>query len=81
MSFDSPEINARFAEAEGFDFPLLSDPTREMSLAYGAADALDAQFAHRVGVIIDPEGRIAYWSPSVSPSSFPREALERIPTN
>lgn len=79
MSFDTPEINARFARTEGFDFPLLSDPTREMSVAYGAADALDAQFARRIGVIVDPEGRIAHWFPSVSPASFPQEALDRIP--
>lgn len=79
MSFDAPEVNARFATTEGFGFPLLSDPTREMSVAYGAADALDAQFARRVGVIVDPDGRVAYWAPSVSPASFPTEALARIP--
>lgn len=79
MSFDTPEVNARFAEAEGFDFPLLSDPSRRMSMAYGAADALDSQFAHRIGVIIDPEGRVAFWSPAVSPSTFPKEALDRVP--
>ena len=36
VSPDKPEKLAKFREAEGLNFPLLSDPSREVLTAYGA---------------------------------------------
>lgn len=36
VSKDVPEANASFAEEQGLNFPLLSDPTLEIHRAYGA---------------------------------------------
>lgn len=79
VSFDTPEDNAVFVSRFDFDFPLLSDTTHGMAVAYGAADDVEAQFADRLGVIVDPEGKIAHWLPSVSPKRFPVEALSLLP--
>jgi peroxiredoxin Q/BCP len=62
MSYDPPEDNRGWAEMMDFEFPLLSDPDREI------AEALDVRrqpphplFAlpRRVTYLIDPEGIVA----------------------
>jgi peroxiredoxin Q/BCP len=35
ISFDTPEENKRFAEQEKADFPMLSDPSKEVATKYG----------------------------------------------
>jgi len=35
ISVDSAEKNAKFAESLGIDYPILSDPTKEVAKAYG----------------------------------------------
>jgi peroxiredoxin Q/BCP len=34
-SVDAPETNAKFAASLGIDYPILSDPTKEVARAYG----------------------------------------------
>ena len=60
-SFDSPEDNRAFAEAESFDFRLLSDVDRSVGRAYDAARPDDdplASLPFRVSYLIDPDGII-----------------------
>ena len=78
MSFDSTERNARFAEKYGFTFPLLSDTTKEMAIAYGAAADSSARSASRVGVVIGPDGKIRFWNAQVNAKAFPDQALALI---
>lgn len=79
MSFDTVEDNAAFHTKYAFTFPLLCDRDRAMGLAYGAAkEAGTGGAAKRVGVVIDPEGKVIHYSPSVSASSFPTDALAMI---
>ena len=79
MSFDPPARNARFRERFSFEFPLLCDTDRTMGLAYGAARRPGVGgAARRVGVIIDPEGQIAFYARSVNPLTFPKRALEML---
>lgn len=64
-SFDSPEANKEFAEAQQFGFPLLSDVDRTVGRAYEVARDADDQYAaypQRISYLIDPRGviRIAY---------------------
>lgn len=60
-SFDTPEENKAFADAESFAFRLLSDRDREVGRAYGALRPPDdklADYPLRVAYLIDPEGII-----------------------
>ena len=79
VSFDSQKANARFHKLFRFNFPLLSDPDRTMGLAYGAASRPgQGGAAKRIGVIIDPNGRIHYYEKSASVLRFPKVALSKI---
>jgi peroxiredoxin Q/BCP len=78
VSFDSTEENKAFAEKFDFNFPLLSDTTRSMGLAYGAAAAADDQYAKRIGVVIAPDGKIREYSPKVNAQTYPQEVLARL---
>jgi peroxiredoxin Q/BCP len=78
VSFDSAQRNAQFAEKYSFTFPLLCDTTKAMAIAYGAAPDASARAASRTGVIIDPDGKILFWSASVNAKGFPDQALALI---
>ena len=56
-SVDAPETNKAFAEEHGASFPILSDPDRTVSSAYGVLS--DHGFANRWTFFVDPEGVIA----------------------
>ncbi len=63
LSPDSPEKLAEFRDSENLDFPLLSDPSKEVLTSYGAFGEKKLYGKVVVGVIrstfvIDPEGRI-----------------------
>ena len=63
ISPDKPAKLARFREAEGLTFPLLSDPSREVLAAYGAYGSKMLYGKPVVGVIrstfvVDEQGRI-----------------------
>ena len=78
MSFDTEAENKAFAEKFSFDFPLLCDVDKKMAIAYGAADDTNAQYARRVGCVIDPQGKIKEWLPKVDARAYPQEVLQRI---
>ena len=59
VSFDSVEENCAFAEKFNFNYALLSDTTREMSVAYGAAKDVYAKYPERITYIVEG-GRIVY---------------------
>jgi peroxiredoxin Q/BCP len=63
ISPDKPEKLAKFRDAEGLTFPLLSDPSREVLEAYGAYGAKKLYGKDVVGVIrstfvLDEQGRV-----------------------
>jgi len=65
LSPDPPAKLARFTEAEGLTFPLLSDPDRTVLEAYGAYGAKKLYGKTVVGVrrstfVIGPDGRIEH---------------------
>ncbi|MFN7133963.1 MAG: peroxiredoxin, partial [Myxococcales bacterium] len=77
-SFDTAAENRAFAEKFHFNFPLLCDTDRALGLAYGAADSRDAPNARRIGVVIDPEGKIKEYLPKVDARTYPTDVLERV---
>jgi peroxiredoxin Q/BCP len=60
-SFDTPEENKVFADAQAFGFPLLSDADRTVGRAYEVlrpAGDRYAGFPERLSFLIDPDGVI-----------------------
>ena len=78
VSFDTQEENRAFSEKFDFNFPLLCDTDRAMGLAYGAASSADSAMAKRIGVGIDPEGKVHEYHSSVNAKSFPTEVVGRL---
>ena len=60
VSFDTPEDNKSFAEAQSFPFPLLSDVDRAVADLYGSRrppeDPLAPHVPRRATFLIDPQG-------------------------
>lgn len=81
LSFDAPEKNKAFAEKYDFKFLLLSDPSRETAVAYGAAKTVDAGYASRVSYIVDEEGDIAAVFPNVNPGSHLSDVVTFLETH
>ncbi len=75
ISFDTPAENARFAETESFNFPLLCDTSRSVGMAYGACDNPTAATARRISYLIGPDGRVLRAYPKVDPPRHPAEVL------
>ena len=75
MSCDPPADNRAFSEKFDFNFPLLCDVDRSMSVAYGACDDAAAKTARRIGVVVGPDGRIQRYDASVNARSYPQDIL------
>lgn len=78
-SFDPPEANVKFARKFNFPFPLIADTSREVGVAYGAADSKDEPFARRIAYLIGPDGTILEAHPKVAAATYPKEQLASIP--
>jgi len=66
-SVDKPETNAEFAASLGVDYPILSDPSRDVARAYGVLSA--SGFASRWTFVIGADGRILAIDKHVSAAS------------
>jgi peroxiredoxin Q/BCP len=58
-SVDDAETNRKFAESLELDFPVLSDPGKDVAKAYGVVTAT-RPVAHRWTFYIGPDGRITH---------------------
>jgi peroxiredoxin Q/BCP len=85
ISVDPVETNTAFATEHGADFPLLSDPTKEVATAY---DVLGSRgVASRYTFYIGEDGRILKIDTSISPATSAEDiaatlgelGVERIP--
>jgi peroxiredoxin Q/BCP len=77
-SLDPQEENRCFAEENGFEFPLLSDQDKRISLAYGAIRSRRDSFAQRIAYLVGTDGRVLEAHSSVNPRTYPYHQLERI---
>ena len=59
ISVDKPEANKKFAAKIGATFPILSDPGKDTTKAYGVLN-FTRLFAHRVTFVIDKQGVIRH---------------------
>ena len=60
VSFDTVADNKAFAEKYDFNYPLLCDTTKAMSVAYGACADASAKYPARITYIIDASGNIEH---------------------
>ncbi len=75
-SVDSPETNTKFAASLGIDYPILSDPTRDVARAYGVL--APSGFASRWTFYIGADGRILDIDKKVSASSHGADVVARL---
>ena len=74
-STDDAETNRKFAESLELDYPILSDPDKEVARAYGV---LRGDYASRHTIYIGVDGKIAYVDRKVSPSTAGADVASRL---
>ena len=67
-SVDTPETNKKFAEELGLDYPILSDPGKQVARAYGVVTG-DKAYASRWTFYIGRDGKILYIDKKVNPEA------------
>jgi peroxiredoxin Q/BCP len=77
VSVDTPETNKSFAQSLGVDYPLLSDPSKEVAKAYGVVN-VDQPFASRWTFYIGPDGKILYIDKHVSPATHGKAVVAKL---
>lgn len=75
-SVDSVETNTRFAQSLGVDYPILSDPGRQVARAYGVLSA--SGYASRWTFYIGADGRVLDVDKRVSASTHGRDIAGRL---
>ena len=81
VSFDTPEDNRIFAEAEQFGFRLLSDVDQRVGAMYQVtrpAGDERAGFAMRIAYLIDPEGIIRKAYEVTDTGGFAQQVLDDL---
>jgi peroxiredoxin Q/BCP len=81
-SVDAPDVNKKFAESLELDYPILSDPTKEVGRAYGVV-AGDRTTASRWTFYIGTDGKILYidkgaGDKGISPSTAGQDVVQRL---
>jgi peroxiredoxin Q/BCP len=77
ISVDDVESHAGFAREHGLPFPLLADPDKRVTKAYGVLyRALGImELARRETFLVDPQGRVAKHYTDVDPKNHARQLL------
>jgi len=72
---DSAAENLAFKKQNNFEFPLLCDVDRKVSMAYRACSFKEAFYTKRISYLIGPDGVIQKAFPEVSASTHADEVL------
>ena len=78
ISFDTAAENKAFAEKFGYTFPLLCDTTRQIGLAYHAAENPKDKYAKRFTYVIGPDGKIEQAIDTKDPGAQAAELLKTV---
>jgi peroxiredoxin Q/BCP len=80
-SFDTPEDNKQFADAQGFPYRLLSDRDHSVGEAYDVAKGPDEQytdFPRRRSFLIDPDGVVRKIYDVTDTAAHPQQVLHDL---
>lgn len=78
ISFDPPQDNARFVQAQQFPFRLLSDTDRTLATAVGAADSPQQPAAKRISYLVGADGRVLRVYGAVTPATHADDVLRDL---
>jgi peroxiredoxin Q/BCP len=76
-STDTPEDNKRFAESLNADYPILSDPGKQVAEAYGVVHE-GRQVAERWTFYIGKDGKIAFIDRQVKPATAGADVAAKL---
>ena len=76
-SVDIPETNKAFAQQEGADFPMLSDPGKQVASAYGVVNT-ERPLAARWTFYIGTDGKILFIDKQVKPASSGEDIVAKL---
>jgi peroxiredoxin Q/BCP len=82
ISTDTLEDNTAFAKKESADFPILSDPTKQIARQYGVLGDYSkfnlGEVANRWTFYIGPDGKILDIDRKVNPAKSGEEVVARL---
>lgn len=78
VSFDGPEANKAFVEAESLPFKLLSDEDHKLAIATGAANWSWSMWASRISYLVGPDGKIIKAYDKVDPATHAPQVLRDV---
>jgi peroxiredoxin Q/BCP len=76
ISVDPLEENAKFAESEKADFPMLADPSKQTATAYGVLS--ERGIANRWTFYIDKSGKIVAIDRAVKPATSAEDMVAKL---
>ena len=76
-SADDAETNKKFAESLELDFPILSDPGKEVARAYGVISG-DGQYCSRHTFYIGKDGKLLHVDREVKPSTAGQDVAAKL---
>jgi peroxiredoxin Q/BCP len=76
-SIDDPETNKSFAESLDLDYPILSDPDKDVARAYGVLKAMGL-YASRRTFYIGADGKILYIDTDVNTQTAGEDLYRRL---
>jgi len=76
-SVDTPDDNKKFAESLGLDYPILSDPGKQVATGYGVVTP-ERQFAQRWTFYIGADGKILHIEKKVSPATAGQDIVTKL---
>jgi thioredoxin-dependent peroxiredoxin len=74
---DPPDVNKKFAESLELDYPILSDPTKDVARAYGVVTG-DRATASRWTFYIGKDGKILYVDKEVKVGAAGEDVVARL---
>ena len=76
ISVDTLEDNTRFAKEHEADYPILSDPSKEIATKYGVLGR--AGYANRWTFYIAPDGKILHIDNAVKPATSGPDMIAKL---
>ena len=76
-SVDTPEDNRKFAESLGLDYPILSDPGKQVASSYGVVTP-ERQVAQRWTFYIGIDGRILAIDKKISTATAGQDIVTKL---